>query len=1186
MTSIVHRQQQRQLRQARTMHRAAQQQLQELRQQLQQQSEQAASQLKALLQTMSTGILAQDENLRIVLVNDRLCELLSLSEPAATYIGIECDDFFPQGTQFCNAEQIRQQARQAMQDQQRIMELVPLTNGTILQREYLPLVQDGHTVLHLWSYEDVTEQQKVLARVRELSQLAEQSPAPIICFGNDGQARYANSAASHVLEALALPRWRATYDFMRDAVAEALVANTPRTVEHGLADQHYLWTVVPLAGEAAANIYLTDITARRQAEKELRHSQLFASRINDTVPVIVLLFDVQEQRIVYVNRQVERIMGYSEHEILELGSSVIPYLLDADGQQQLFSLPEQLATLTDDQTINYEFWVRHKNGSWRWLRIQGNAFLRDANGSIRQLVGSAEDMTERRAAEESLRRIRRRQERVANTIPNLIYIYDYQRQRTIYCNRYIETITGYKEAEIIAMGDEAFLKLMPEGEAQKLRQHVMQMANAEDGEVVTLEYHLTHLNGSVRWLRITTTPFERDEQGRVRQIVGTAEDITRWKVADEQRRTANRRLAEQNRLFRQVIDTTPHLIYLKDTQGHYLLANRATAELYGMTPAQVVNTQLGQRPISLADSQRYRSQDEQVIRTGKELAQEETFTRPDGSLLWFYSIKRPFVLADGSVQVLGIDSNITELKRMQLDLRAAKEAAEENAQAKQNFLANMSHEIRTPLNGILGIAGLLAKTPLDDQQSQYLGHIRHSADHLLVVINDVLAMAQLGAGKIRTETIPFDLRDVLQASQESLLPRAEEKGIGLTLNLPPTEVPTTVLGDPYRLRQILLNLLSNAVKFTERGQVALTCRLLSKPGEKLLFHFSVQDTGPGIPTHQLQDMFEPFTQASASTAREFGGSGLGLSISRGLVELMGGTMTAESQLNEGSTFLFTLPFRSTNATITRESYAPALDYRSLGPRRVLLAEDNAINQFLVESLLRNWGWSVDTANTGPEALTLFGRNFYDIVLMDIQMPGMDGETAMRLLRQHPEPARATTPILALTAHALRGEAERYLASGFSGYLSKPFREEELFQTISAALGQRPAVFITPKEEPLKETPPATSLYSLSGIRRLAHGNEEFVRRLAQLFVQTTPPAVRDMEQHAASGDCQKLSASAHNLKSSLDGLHIRQLHAPIRRLEACRDTTLPPDEIQLLVTLVHNVTEQVMEGLRQDFPGL
>jgi len=1191
MTSIVYRQQQRLLRQARSVQRDAQRQLQELREQLRQQNETAASQLNALLQTMSTGMLALDEHFRIVLVNQRLCELLQLPQPAAAYVGQMEVSFFSQAILFLDSEQVQQQAQEAMQAQLRRAELLTLANGTILQREYLPLMQDGQTVLHLWSYEDVTEQQRVQARVRELSQLAELSPSPIICFGNDGQARYANSAAEHLLHALAQPQWQADHDFLRREVAAALATNTPRMVEHSLDNGHYLWTVVPLIGEDAANIYLTDITARRQAEKELNHSQLFAARINDTIPAIVFLFDRQQQRVVYVNQQVERMLGYTEQQILVLGDTIMPHLLNGDGRDQLRKLREKIEVLSDLEILTQELRVQHQNGSWRYLRIQARVFLRNADGTIKQLVGSAEDVTERKATEESLRQARLLQEQVANTVPNLIYIYDYTQRRNVYCNRYIETITGYTEAEILAMGGEALLSLMPEEEAQKLRQHIAQMVDAEDGQVMTMEYHLNHLNGSVRWLRVTTTPFARDEAGRVQQIVGTAEDITRWKVADEQRRTANRRLADQNRLFRQVIDTTPHLIYLKDNQGHYLLANRATAELYGMTPAQIVNTQLGQRPISVADSLRYRRQDEQVIRTGKEMTQEETFTRPDGSVVWFHSIKRPFVLADGSVQVLGIDSNITELKHTQLDLRAAKEAAEENAQAKQNFLANMSHEIRTPLNGILGIAGLLAKTPLDDQQSQYLRHIRHSADHLLVVINDVLAMAQLGAGKIRTETIPFDLRDVLRASQESLLPRAQEKGIALQLELPPADVPTTVLGDPHRLRQILLNLISNAVKFTAQGEVTLSCRRLSNPGEKPLFKFSVQDTGPGIPAYQLQEMFEPFTQASASTAREYGGSGLGLSISRGLVELMGGILTADSALQLGSTFTFSLPFSPATVAAKADLPVPALDYRSLGPRRVLLAEDNAINQFLVESLLHNWGWSVDTASTGPEALNLFGKNFYDVVLMDIQMPGMDGVTATRLLRQHPDARRAVTPVLALTAHALRGEAERYLESGFSGYLSKPFQEEDLFQTIATVLGQRSAVQATSvgprtashEEEPAKE---ATTLYSLGGIRRLAHGNEDFVRRLAQLFIQTTPPAVRGLEQHADTGDCQKLAASAHDLKSSLDGLHIRQLHAPIRRLEACRDTPLPSPEVQQLVALVRDVTEQVMDGLRQDFPGL
>ncbi|QNH62649.1 PAS domain S-box protein [Hymenobacter sediminicola] len=1183
MSSISQRQLQRRLRHAEQAQQALRQELQQLREQSHLQSQAAAGQLTALLQTISTGLLAQDEHCHIKLINQRLCDLLALPDPPAAYIGQDCHQVLRQSAAFRRPDDVLQQADEAMRAQLRRAELVELANGRVLQREYLPVVQNGRTMLHLWSYEDVTRQRQVQAHVQELSQLAEQSPDPIICFGHDGQARYANPAAGPVLRALARPEWQPDREFLHQQVKSALQENTSRIVERQLDGAFYHWTIVPLLQEEAANIYLTDITARRQAETQLRHSQLLMARINDTIPAVVFLYDLQAHRLNYINRQIERVLGYPEQTI-ETQAGLLQQIIHPEDLRSLFNKRGYLQALPDGELSTGEYRVRHQNGNWRWLWIRSTAFTRDENGLVYQVLCSAEDITQRKATEEALRQSQLLVERVAYTAPNLIYIYDLAEKRNVYSNRHIEVMLGYTEEEIQEMGGEVLERLMPPTEVQRLREHYEHVAQLADSEILSLEFHLTHRNGSARWLRVTDTPFERDAAGQVRQIVGVGEDITRWKVADEQRRTANRRLAEQNRLFRQVIDTTPHLIYLKDNLGNYLLANRATAELYGMTPEQIVGAQPDQLPAMLTDGQRYRQQDEQVLRTGQELIQEETFTKPDGEILWFYSIKRPFVLADGNMQVLGVDINITELKRTQLDLHAAKEAAEENAQAKQNFLANMSHEIRTPLNGILGMAGLLSKTPLDDQQSQFLGHIRHSADHLLVVINDVLAMAQLGAGKIRPENIPFDLREVLRASQESLLPRAQEKGIALELELPPATVPTTVLGDPHRLRQVLLNLLSNAVKFTEHGQVLLTCRRLSQPGEEPLFQFQVLDTGPGIPPDQLQEMFEPFTQASASTAREYGGSGLGLSISRGLVDLMGGTMMAESRLHEGSTFGFTLTFRPAEPTAVKVPAKAATNYRELGARRVLLAEDNAVNQFLVESLLRGWGWTVDTASTGPDALALFDQHSYDIVLMDIQMPGMDGVAATRRLRQHPEAQRAATPVLALTAHALRGEAERYAEAGFSGYLSKPFREEDLFRTIAAALGKRPAVesaeFISGAETA------NAPLYSLSGIRRLAHGNEEFVRRLAHLFIQTTPPAVRELEQHAASGQCEQLAAAAHHLKSSLDGLHIRQLHAPIRRLEACRDTPLEPQEAQQLVTLVREVTEQVMAGLRRDFPGL
>ena len=332
-------------------------------------------------------------------------------------------------------------------------------------------------------------------------------------------------------------------------------------------------------------------------------------------------------------------------------------------------------------------------------------------------------------------------------------------------------------------------------------------------------------------------------------------------------------------------------------------------------------------------------------------------------------------------------------------------------------------------------------------------------------------------------------------------------------------------------------------------------------------------------------MFEPFTQASSSTAREYGGSGLGLSIARRLAELLGGTIGVRSQVGEGSTFFFDLPFTYAELPSLPAVSEPPPRYHTLGKRRVLLAEDNMVNQFLVETILRNWGMSVDTASSGSEALRLFQLHPYDVVLMDIQMPGMDGVQATQQLRQHPDPARAATPVVALTAHALPAEADYYRAAGLDAYLSKPFREEDLFHTISALLRKRTAPQLpAPDLADLAPAPETVPLYDLSGIRRLAHGNEAFVKRLVHLFIRTTPPCVRELEENLAAQDWPKLSATAHHLKSSLDGMLVRPLHGVIRQLEACNQA--PPDEAILLplVQQVRQVTEAIIEQLERKFP--
>ncbi|NVO32960.1 PAS domain-containing hybrid sensor histidine kinase/response regulator [Hymenobacter lapidiphilus] len=784
-----------------------------------------------------------------------------------------------------------------------------------------------------------------------------------------------------------------------------------------------------------------------------------------------------------------------------------------------------------------------------------------------------------------------------DALPSFLFVFDLPSNSLHYCNRVAETQLGYPAAELRAMGPRVLEVLMPTNEAEELRHHYREAEALPDGKLLSFDYTMQHPTGITRWLRLTSTAYARDAQGCVTQVLSNAEDITRWKIADEQRRSANRRLAEQNRLFRQVIDTVPNLIYLKDRKGNYVLANEATARFYHLSHEELLRATLPELEARFPSMAQYRRQDRQVMSSEQEIDEEAPLTDGQGNIRWFRTVKRPFILTDGTVQVLGVDNDITELKHTQQALEKAKEAAEQNAQARQNFLTNMSHEIRTPLNGIVGLTGLLAKTPLTDEQRLLLTHAQESADNLLVLINDVLDMAQLGAGRMRLEHVPFDLEQVLRASCQALLPAATAKGISLRLQLPPAGAgPARVLGDPHRLRQVLLNLLGNAVKFTLKGQVLLTYECFDLTSATPQYRFSVLDTGIGIAPEQLRELFEPFTQASASTAREFGGSGLGLSISRGLVELQNGQLTASSEPGRGSTFRFTVALAPAPAALPTPP-EPTPNYQRLRGYRILLAEDNAVNQLLMQTMLRGWGVEADTASTGQAALALFRQHRYAVVLMDIQMPGLDGVATTQLLRQHPDPARAATPVVALTAHAMPGDAEHYRAAGLDGYLAKPFREQALFALLIELLGlspvadaRRPAQPAEPEPASSHQATPTTShppLYSLASIRRISGNDEGFVRRLVTLFIETTPPAVTRLEQHLRQQQPTELAAAAHFLKSSTDGLQLASLRPVLLSLQAVATGPTSPDwaELGQLVGQVRVTVDEVVRLLQEEFPA-
>ncbi len=888
------------------------------------------------------------------------------------------------------------------------------------------------------------------------------------------------------------------------------------------------------------------------------------------------------RQLTYVSPAYEAIWGRSVASLQQSPQSWIDAIHSDDRDRVLAAFGK----LTDEKlSCEIDFRVMRPNGEVRWVRGRGSPIL-DGTGRVTRIVGIADDITERRQAEEEYRQFFEQSDSLL-----LIAGYDGLIKKV---NPAFQQLLGYSREELHGA---RFLDFVAPQDRERTELEVEE--GRERGYSNDFDVKVQNRYGELRQLTVSSTT---SHDGECFYVIG--EDITDKQLVEqelahsaEQLLLVNKALESKNRLLEDarqatqaahdvnatmltdlvqahakleaITQSVPDLLYMISPEGKMIWWSSKLEQITGRTYEQI--SEMTALDFFLEDEHtKTLSGIREAIEKGYASLELRLQTR-EGLVPYEYNAV-PMRSPDGELLgVAGSGRDMSERLAFEATVREAKESAEAANRAKSEFLANMSHEIRTPMNGVIGLTELALETELTDEQRQYLEGVRLSGNALLRVVDDVLDFSKIEAGKLDIQCVKFPLRSTVEHAVGTLALKAQEKGLQLKCDVA-ADNHSILVGDPARIRQVLINLVGNAVKFTAAGEVAVKVELERKSEQTAWVKFSVHDTGVGIAPEHEQAIFDAFMQVDGSTTRHFGGTGLGLTISSKLIQVMGGALEVESEVGKGSTFHFTLPLGippddtldvppspeaipgitghlggggegGGDGNCTADLHFTPLAEPVQDSLRVLVAEDNPVNQLFIGRLLEKSGHQPTIVTNGQEALEALGNQHFDIILMDVQMPVMDGFEATRRIRDSEQETARHLPIVAMTAHAMKGDRERCLEVGMDDYVSKPIQPNQLLKVLYRVLrDEMPEMeenggvardvddsAIEPEAETSQDWSPRNRNNPPS---RLSSTDEEFLRELAGMFLEDSSQLMSRIRSAIDDHDAEELSLAAHTLKGS------------------------------------------------------